>query len=201
MYVTDNNHYPLFSTPTGSGVYLWPDLLTPLLTERVMGQEESQRQTSAFLCPSVRGPGFKMISEHIAYGYSDQGYAFQGLGAKLVPNGTGWEAVPVPESEVNHPSETIALGDSIARQSDGLLQSAGLALRRWQLYQVPSTSRGELQVGDRFVRALHRNRANVGFCDGHVESNTLRVLFDDTTDEALRRWNRDHEPHRDWLIR
>lgn len=45
----------------------------------------------------------------------------------------------------------------------------------------------------------HRNKANVVFCDGHVESPTLRFLFEDTSDAALARWNRDHQPHREKL--
>ena len=42
-------------------------------------------------------------------------------------------------------------------------------------------------------------KANVVFCDGHVESPTLKFLFEDTSDDALRRWNRDHLPHREKL--
>jgi prepilin-type processing-associated H-X9-DG protein len=42
-------------------------------------------------------------------------------------------------------------------------------------------------------------RANVVFCDGHVESPTLKFLFEDTSDAALARWNRDHLPHREKL--
>ena len=41
--------------------------------------------------------------------------------------------------------------------------------------------------------------ANVFFCDGHVESPTLQFLFEDTSDEALSRWNRDDQPHREKL--
>ncbi|HEY5040889.1 MAG TPA: H-X9-DG-CTERM domain-containing protein [Verrucomicrobiae bacterium] len=42
-------------------------------------------------------------------------------------------------------------------------------------------------------------KANVVFCDGHVESPTLQFLFADTSDAALSRWNRDHLPHREKL--
>jgi len=45
----------------------------------------------------------------------------------------------------------------------------------------------------------HSNKANVVFCDGHVESPTLKFLFEDTSDLALARWNRDHLPHREKL--
>ena len=43
------------------------------------------------------------------------------------------------------------------------------------------------------------SKANVVFCDGHVESPTLKFLFTDTSDAALARWNRDHQPHREKL--
>jgi len=46
----------------------------------------------------------------------------------------------------------------------------------------------------------HQGRANVVFCDGHVESPTLQFLFADTSDAALSRWNRDHQPHREKLL-
>jgi prepilin-type processing-associated H-X9-DG protein len=42
-------------------------------------------------------------------------------------------------------------------------------------------------------------KANVVFCDGHVESPTLAFLFTDTSDAALSRWNRDHQSHRELL--
>jgi prepilin-type processing-associated H-X9-DG protein len=42
-------------------------------------------------------------------------------------------------------------------------------------------------------------KANVVFCDGHVESPTLQFLFADISDAALARWNRDHLPHREKL--
>jgi len=53
---------------------------------------------------------------------------------------------------------------------------------------------------DFYHRALrHQGNANVVFCDGHVESPTLAFLFEDTSDNALSRWNRDHLPHRENL--
>jgi prepilin-type processing-associated H-X9-DG protein len=49
------------------------------------------------------------------------------------------------------------------------------------------------------ILTRHQGKANVVFCDGHVESPTLQFLFADTSDDALSRWNRDHQPHRDLL--
>jgi prepilin-type processing-associated H-X9-DG protein len=42
-------------------------------------------------------------------------------------------------------------------------------------------------------------KANVVFCDGHVESPTLEFLFADTSDAPLGHWNRDHQAHRERL--
>lgn len=50
-----------------------------------------------------------------------------------------------------------------------------------------------------FAYQRHQGRANVVFCDGHVESPTLQFLFADTSAAALCRWNRDHQPHRERL--
>jgi prepilin-type processing-associated H-X9-DG protein len=61
--------------------------------------------------------------------------------------------------------------------------------------------REDLKYLDRNGRASarHQGKANVVFCDGHVESPTLQFLFTDTSDAALSRWNRDHQPHRERL--
>jgi prepilin-type processing-associated H-X9-DG protein len=42
-------------------------------------------------------------------------------------------------------------------------------------------------------------KANVVFCDGHIESPSLKSLFEDAVDPALIRWNRDNLPHRELL--
>jgi prepilin-type processing-associated H-X9-DG protein len=47
----------------------------------------------------------------------------------------------------------------------------------------------------------HQGKANVVYCDGHVEAPSLESLFVDTNDAALAHWNRDHQPHRELLQR
>ena len=85
---------------------------------------------------------------------------------------------PIEESEVIAPSDMMAIGDSF-----------GGGVVFW---------RGDLKVFDRNERASarHQGKVNVAFCDGHVESPTLAFVFSDTSDAALVRWNRDHQPHR-----
>lgn len=88
---------------------------------------------------------------------------------------------PIAESEVAVPADMMAIGDSFdgstvfMRRSVGVLEQFGNILTR------------------------HAGKSNVLFCDGHVESPTLTFLFEDTSDAALRRWNRDNLPHRDPL--
>jgi prepilin-type processing-associated H-X9-DG protein len=47
----------------------------------------------------------------------------------------------------------------------------------------------------------HEEKSNVLFCGGHVESLLLKALYEDASDTALARWNRDHVPHRNLLTR
>jgi prepilin-type processing-associated H-X9-DG protein len=47
----------------------------------------------------------------------------------------------------------------------------------------------------REVTKIHQGRLNVSFCDGHTETLPIERLFFDMSNEARRRWNRDHEVH------
>jgi len=85
---------------------------------------------------------------------------------------------PIAESEVAVPSDMMAIGDDFSG-------SALLVRRPIDMFK---------EVGNILTR--HRGNANVVFCDGHVEFPTLKFLLEDDTDAALRRWNRDNQPHR-----
>ncbi len=134
-------------------------------------------------CPSIQWqePGF-----FLSY------YAYNGLGVcknEYDPNPLGLSKnylhrlyFPVAESEVVAPSQMMAISDSFTG-SGMLRRESGLA-EAGHAAKYPPMKR-------------HQGKANVVFCDGHVESPTLHFLFQDTSDEALSRWNRDHQPHRD----
>jgi prepilin-type processing-associated H-X9-DG protein len=85
----------------------------------------------------------------------------------------------------------MAIGDGF-EGGNGIIQDGSpILLRTYGLTDyLGSTKRS-------FSR--HQGKANVVFCDGHVESPTLEFLFEDTSDAALVRWNRDHLPHREKL--
>jgi prepilin-type processing-associated H-X9-DG protein len=75
----------------------------------------------------------------------------------------------------------MAIGDSFAGGMD-LMRTPSVELARY---------------GNTMSR--HQGKVNALFCDGHVEPPTLNFVFDDVSDAALIRWNRDHLPHRDRL--
>ena len=85
----------------------------------------------------------------------------------------------------------MAIGDGL-QGGNGIIKDGGWGL--WRTYGLKdyfgSTKRSY---------ARHQGHANVVFCDGHVESPTLPFLFADTSDDALSRGNRDHQPHREKL--
>ena len=135
-------------------------------------------------------------------GYSSYGYNAYGLNTQSDSLGLGGHYVwhegpaksmspPVKDSEVVNPSGMMAIGDSF-EGGNGVIVDGGNFFWRTSNLQ----DRGESTARS---YARHHGKANVVFCDGHVESPTLKFLFEDTSDAALVRWNRDHLPHRERL--
>jgi prepilin-type processing-associated H-X9-DG protein len=96
----------------------------------------------------------------------------------------------VSESEVANPSDMMAIGD-------GFYGGNGVLHEGWHLWRTYGFT--DYLGSTKSSYARHQGKANVVFCDGHVESPTLPFLFTDTSDAALSRWNRDHQPHRELL--
>jgi prepilin-type processing-associated H-X9-DG protein/prepilin-type N-terminal cleavage/methylation domain-containing protein len=141
-----------------------------------------------WLCPTAQEQ-IRAATEQInlpadeidSYGYNAYGVGGNftnspGLLGHLLPN--YWFA-GIGESEVVAPSEMMAIGDSL---------NGGTYFGRWPHLAHSKTA-----------PSRHQGKANVVFCDGHVESPTSQFLFEDTSDTALVRWNRDHQPHREKL--
>jgi len=129
----------------------------------------------------------------MSYGYNVWGAAFpppednpdQALGLEghySVSN--SMTQIPIAESEVASPSEMMAIGDVVG-ESISFVRYSRKAL--------------EYHEKNENASLRHHGKFNVVFCDGHVESPTLPFLFTDTSDAALSRWNRDHQPHRERL--
>jgi prepilin-type processing-associated H-X9-DG protein/prepilin-type N-terminal cleavage/methylation domain-containing protein len=149
-------------------------------------------ETGVWRCPSaqwqrrLKFPPFPPGYKPAYYGYNDFGIVM--IGPRINAFGllghydySSETFSPIGESEVVVPSDMMAIGDGF---------NASISLQREDLTGLES-------YGNTLTR--HQGKANVVFCDGHVESPTLQFLFEDTSDEALSRWNRDHLPHREKL--
>ena len=181
-FLADNHAYPLVWDTTDS------DNPGPWIIQLERGGLGVSKPPTNRLAEGVwRCPSDPWGGSQISYGYNVFGGGRVGnlrtnaLG--LAGHFTPTFATPTPtaESEVVSPSDMMAIGDTF--------------------FGLVFFMRRDLEYLDRigFASSRHQGRANVLFCDGHVESPTLEFLFVDTTDAALVRWNRDHLPHRDRL--
>ncbi len=145
-------------------------------------------------CPTIESLPDK---EPMSYGYNAYGISpyedtdSLGLGGQRVWTKTSTTiAPPVTATDVSNPAEMMAIGDG-AVGGNGVITQSGLNF--WRRRGVQDNGSGSK------MNARHQGKASVLFCDGHVESPTLKFLFEDTSDAALVRWNRDHQPHRERL--
>ncbi len=208
-FVTENNSYPLYYNPEyANGGYPenkvdWIHTLDDVLTTRIrLGT------TGIWQCPAADKPAnWPKGSAYFSYGYNWVGMSASedtntlGLGGHnaygllLSPGNTRRDSVsPVSGTEVVSPSEMIAIGDGFAG-GNGTIKDGTELWRTYDLIRLTYPSAGS----DKRANARHQGKANVVFCDGHVESPTLKFLYEDTSDAALVRWNRDHLPHREKL--
>jgi prepilin-type processing-associated H-X9-DG protein/prepilin-type N-terminal cleavage/methylation domain-containing protein len=207
QFVSDNQVYPLGANSKYSkGGYPehqtgWETALQGILSRKdpVHGwQAAGALDTGIWHCPAADRP--TIFPEGI--GYPSYGYNAYGDSTKSNSFGLGGHyywfdgpdksmSPPVKESEIATPSQMMAIGDGFVG-GNGEITDARLYFSRdySAVNYLGSTARAQ---------ARHQGKANVVFCDGHVESPTLQFLFADTSDEALSRWNRDHLPHREKL--
>jgi prepilin-type processing-associated H-X9-DG protein len=171
-YVADNHGYPG-----------WPGWCVQLEREnRAAFAGTNWYRKGLWYCPSVC-----WSAELLSVNPAPYCYGYNGFGILRAPTHTNalglaaWDAPGIRDSEVADPVDMIAMGDCFS----GFLG----------LFRESSTNL--LRYGNSLSR--HTGRANVVFCDQHIESPKLFSLFDDTNDLALARWNRDHQPHRDRL--
>ncbi len=195
--LAESHAYPLVINPSWVAVLRRTELPAPESTNRIGSMQYLSQ--GVWLCPSARRPpNLAPDIGYASYGYNYYGLSSRtdtnslGLGGHFVWHGSRLPAPPVNESEVASPSEMMAIGDGFSG-GNGVIRDGGLAL--WRTHGVEDNLGSTPRSNSR-----HRGKANVVFCDGHVESPALKFLFDDTSDLALVRWNRDHQPHREKLI-
>jgi prepilin-type processing-associated H-X9-DG protein/prepilin-type N-terminal cleavage/methylation domain-containing protein len=212
MFVGENHVYPLESNPDfDKGSYPNHFDFWDLALDHELGYENNSHEAfyinkGIWKCPAAMEPpnwppnllNTGTTKEvYVSYGYNSRGMSAitdtnsLGIGGQYAwrkPNPT---VPPVSESEVVSPSEMIAIGDGFIGHDNLLL---GGMSRIERTYDLPDGVKDNSNA-----KARHQGKANVVFCDGHVESPTLPFLFEDTSDEALSRWNRDHQPHHEKL--
>lgn len=159
-------------------------------------------------CPAVPLSGFTLGTRTSTTNcsFSNYGYNAYGLRRWEDPDSLGLgghkgntttnyvDSSPVHESEVVSPLEMMAIGD-------GFVGGSGVILDTTENQGRLQRTSGLQDLGGSTLRSYsrHQGKANVVFCDGHVASPKLQFLFEDMSDAALVRWNRDHQPHRDRL--
>jgi prepilin-type processing-associated H-X9-DG protein/prepilin-type N-terminal cleavage/methylation domain-containing protein len=210
-FVADNSVYPLRTNPNyRKGSYpehmkLW--VTTLQFTELSMPGNPNRNSFSNWFgqgvwkCPAAKPSNWPTNRLFISYGYNAFGLSLSeplGLGGH-VSGGPDGMAPPVSETEVVNPSEMMAIGDGFWGNGN-LIGDNSLNLTRFKdPINYISGYTFDAQNSTKRSYARHQGKANVVFCDGHVESPTLQFLFADTSDAALSRWNRDHQPHREKL--
>ena len=186
VFLTDKQRYPSdFAKAKSENPGLWRDQLE-LVGLGISKPQSNFWDRGVWKCPSIHW-NFPANQIPAYYAYNVFGVARQndtnplGLNNRYVSSSMIY--VPVGESEVVNPSDMIAIGDSFDSSSSLIRQS-------WFITNAEMSAQ---------TQSRHQGKANVVFCDGHVESPTLQFLFEDTSDAALSRWNRDHLPHREKL--
>lgn len=212
IFVGDNHAYPLESNP-GYDKGSYPNYYDfwDLALDHELGYEHNSHETfyiskGVWKCPAAVEPPNWLLNKlnpgpikviYVSYGYNSCGMCPRAATSSLgIGDQYGWNksnptVQPVSESEVVDPSEMMAVGDGFQGNDNLIL---GGVSRLWRTYDMPKGVKD-----DSNAVARHYGKANVVLCDGHVESPTLKSLFEDSSDHALCRWNRDHQPHRELL--
>ena len=116
---------------------------------------------------------------------------------QVMPHWGQWR--PTLETRILMPAEMIAVGDVMPGETVKLPPAQGtedLAMPR--PIQFLSSRWFDVCAKDpsRWPSAIHNGQANMLFGDGHLES-VRQTNWVRSTETAGRRWNNDHEPHRD----
>ena len=215
---TSTQHYfpPYVMQRSATNADLWPvslGLPMPIITNDlhwILG--------GVFLCPLSRGMQATGSSrEWTVWSWSTYGYNAWGVNGFAnpwpVPLGLGGlttdppnSTLPrnvtraTPESAARSPARLIALGDLFCRSIDS----------RYDAGQSQASLIGP-DVGQNLASLIsatpykrqasflsHRGRCNRAFYDGHVEVEDMRSTFN-PSDDDLRTWNIDNQPHRNLL--
>jgi prepilin-type N-terminal cleavage/methylation domain-containing protein/prepilin-type processing-associated H-X9-DG protein len=219
LHVLDHSYYPTYNVDPIVDVEnrYWHEALRPYTSAAWTNQ--------LYRCADYAGLTVDGNDEGVplgSYGYNANGVKFTpsplGLGGALAKidlgepiDGLGGDLLRIAESKVRVPSDMMALGDatlvwtpaSLIRSLYGIDTQKesydGMALL--DINSRNGVERPNYGGSAGVIRATlkrHGGRYNVVFCDAHVEAIHRDKLFR-KSDEALKRWNNDNEPHKDLL--
>jgi len=175
----------------------WPDNLSPAVTEPI----------ELYRCPGKRA---RVGAPN--YGYNRDGltttdaipmsgahgFFTRALGLSPGPEG-------LPAFRVKNPNDMLAFGDAFTERSGEICNDFGrdevMGINYKQTSLRDSSGERIDYPTTAWARQRHRSRCNVVFADGHGETWKNEKLFLDRSDEILRKWNNDHEPHRELLLK
>ncbi len=221
MYVSDFDVYPSGTFRTMDVIRTWQVVLREHCNEPVLFREESGirlfKKTGVFRCPAVRSRpsangseggnwwegeiSYEKDAYREHYGYNEWGStgfgSLHGLAGDepYTRDASKRLMQALRENRVKVPSDMLALGDGLYGYIGGhnVQEFIGRSYFIGRDYMGVGVPTPEQET--KRSRKRHGDRSNVVFCDGHVESIRLDTLYKDTSDRALRRWNRDNEPH------
>jgi prepilin-type N-terminal cleavage/methylation domain-containing protein/prepilin-type processing-associated H-X9-DG protein len=176
-----------------------------------------------YQCPSyarlIQPPSGAVPDSPLYWSLGAYGYNYAGVSGSLptmspaIGLGLSTNGQPIRESAVVSPSAMISTGDApiipAGIGGGGNMMSAvghtdvsyfwgwvTLDASHWS-----PTSAYHPVFGNNlpWMKKRHKDRWNVAYCDGHVETWQTKKLFDSKNDEVMRLWNRDNKPHREWL--
>ena len=203
MYVGDSGAYPLHLVNAFSAQkQFFFDALT--------NYAASHWTNALYRCPSYQGytlldatPG-----QVGSYGYNSTGVGvwdelLGGLGLSGRPESAPVaRVVATSESQVKVPSDMITLGDAILTTLYDLPKGmkaekkpSGASVLDGGLVFYPGSRQPSLIQA---TKNRHAGIFNIVFADGHLESIRHEKVFD-KGEAALRRWNNDHEAHREYV--
>jgi prepilin-type processing-associated H-X9-DG protein/prepilin-type N-terminal cleavage/methylation domain-containing protein len=206
MHVSDASAHPprftaAFVTSTMVMLKPWSDLIEPYASG-------SKNGGAAF-----GDPIFSCPSDQSGYGYNETGvtpsvygddetalvsldgphYGELGLGGLMLGD-EPLSLITVRDIRVVVPSDMIAIGDLGARDQKGnvIATRDRIGFEVGAVFRMPQDEHFVID----YTKRRHGSKANMVFCDGHVEGIKFTGLYRNQ-DDQLQRWNIDHLPHRD----
>jgi prepilin-type processing-associated H-X9-DG protein/prepilin-type N-terminal cleavage/methylation domain-containing protein len=206
QFVSEYHSYPLSVDPEfdnsshPTNFNTWTEAIEYQIACDDKRSNPSFRGKGVWLCPGVKSKGI------LGQSFNSYGYNAYGIGVNSSSLGLGGHygfthvlkagqppivEPPVNAPEVINPTEMMAISDGFDGNGTQIFSGQDLFWRHDSYTGFSDATP---------AKARHLAKANVVFCDGHVESPTLKSLFEDNTDVALMQWNRDHRPHRELLL-